>query len=150
LKDSPDHSFATLFDYLKGNGMVFVEGGDAVHKEVEGYSHLIKDRYEKAVAKKRSVPPPEFVYLSYEGFSLSQKGIRKLKLIRGQDLFPEFKVPHFRSVRPDLIFKIGDLSDVGEKGEKTKPDDQRIFPPYRRQARPDGLHQIPQGHMSGG
>ncbi len=64
-EDSHPHS-STLFDYLKGKGVIFVSEGEEVEREMKAFSHLIQEHYEKALSKGESVPPPESSYLGYE------------------------------------------------------------------------------------
>jgi transcription-repair coupling factor (superfamily II helicase) len=64
-EDSHPHS-STLFDYLKGKGMIFVAEGEEVEREMKAFSHLIQEHYEKALSKGVSIPPPESSYLRYE------------------------------------------------------------------------------------
>ena len=70
-KDSSRQSLTTLFDYLKENGVVFVEEGDAVEREARAFSSLISEHYEKAFLEKGSVPPKDSIYLSFEDVSYS-------------------------------------------------------------------------------
>ena len=69
-KDSSSQPLKTLLDYLKGNEIIFIEEGDELEKEAEAFSHLIKEHYEKALLKKRSVSPPEIAYLNNKEVSL--------------------------------------------------------------------------------
>ena len=55
-KDLSDQPLATLFDYLNGNGTVIIDEADAVQREAEAFTHLIKGHYEKALAKKGYCP----------------------------------------------------------------------------------------------
>jgi transcription-repair coupling factor (superfamily II helicase) len=64
-EDSHPHS-STLFDYLKGKGVIFVAEGEEVEREMKAFSHLVQEHYEKALSKGESVPPPESSYLGYE------------------------------------------------------------------------------------
>ena len=64
-EDSHPHS-STLFDYFKGKGVIFVEEGEEVEREMKAFSQLIQEHYEKALSKGESVPPPESSYLRYE------------------------------------------------------------------------------------
>jgi transcription-repair coupling factor (superfamily II helicase) len=68
-KDASVRPLKTLLDYLKGNEILFIEEGDEVEKETEAFSRLIEEHYEKALLKKRSVAPPETIYLSDEEIS---------------------------------------------------------------------------------
>jgi transcription-repair coupling factor (superfamily II helicase) len=63
-KDFSDQPLSTVFDYLKGNEVIFIEEGEEVEREARAYSQLIEDHYEKALTKRGSVPPPEMTYLS--------------------------------------------------------------------------------------
>jgi len=69
-KNSSHQPLTTLFDYLKKNGVVFVEEGEEVEREAKAFFRLIKEHYEKALLKKNSVPPPDSTYLSFEDVSL--------------------------------------------------------------------------------
>jgi transcription-repair coupling factor (superfamily II helicase) len=68
--DSSAQPLKTLLDYLKGNEIIFIEEGDEVEKEGEIFSHLIQEHHEKALLRKRSVPPSEATYLNDEDVSL--------------------------------------------------------------------------------
>jgi len=46
----------TLFDYLKRNEILFINEGDEVEKEVQAFSHLIEEHYEKARQKRVRAP----------------------------------------------------------------------------------------------
>jgi len=65
-KDSLNRPMATVFDYLKESGLVFVEEGDDVEREEKAFSILVKEHYERALAEKDSLPPPESTYLNHE------------------------------------------------------------------------------------
>jgi transcription-repair coupling factor (superfamily II helicase) len=82
-KDSSSPSLSSLFGYLKKNGTIFVEGGDEVEKEAKAFSRLIRDHYEKALMKKSSLPPPEAIYLNFEGFSRCLKKFQTVFLEGG-------------------------------------------------------------------
>jgi transcription-repair coupling factor (superfamily II helicase) len=73
----------TLLDYLKGDEIIFIEEGDEVEKEAEAFSRLIEEHYEKALMKKRSVPPPEATYLSDKNASLCLERFQKVYLQGG-------------------------------------------------------------------
>jgi len=73
----------TLLDYLNGNETVMVEEGDEVEKEVEAFSLLIEERYQKALLKMGSVPPPETTYLRDEEVSLRLERFRTFSLQGG-------------------------------------------------------------------
>jgi transcription-repair coupling factor (superfamily II helicase) len=82
-RDSSAQPLKTLFEYLRGNEVIFVEEGDEVEKEAEAFSHLIKEHYEKALSKKRSVPPPEAAYLNNEEVSFCLKKFQTIFLQGG-------------------------------------------------------------------
>jgi len=69
-RDSSVQPLKTLLDYLKGNEIIFIEEGEEAEKEARAFSRLVEEHYEKALLKKRSVPPPETTYLSDEEASL--------------------------------------------------------------------------------
>lgn len=68
-RNSSSMFLVSLFDYLRDNGMVFVEEGDEVEREGKAFSLLIKDHYEKALMKKSPVSPPEAIYLNFDEVS---------------------------------------------------------------------------------
>ena len=82
-KDFSDQPLATLFDYINKNGMVFIDEPDAVEREAEAFSRLIRGHYEKALAKKDSVAPPESIYLSFDDFFLSLEPFQMVFLQEG-------------------------------------------------------------------
>ena len=81
-RDSSAH-LKTLLDYLNGNETVIVEEGDEVEKGVEAFSRLIEERYQKALLKMGSVPPPETTYLHDEEVSLRLERFRTFSLQGG-------------------------------------------------------------------
>ena len=82
-KDFSDQPLATLFDYLHENGTVFVDEADAVQKEAETFTHLIKGHYEKALAKKGSAPPPDSTFLGFDDLFLSLEQFQMVSLQEG-------------------------------------------------------------------
>jgi transcription-repair coupling factor (superfamily II helicase) len=82
-RDSSIQPLKTLLDYLKGNEIIFIEEGDEVEKEAKAFSHLIEEHYEKALMKKRSVPPPEATYLSDKNASLCLERFQTIYLQEG-------------------------------------------------------------------
>lgn len=86
-KDFSDHPMVTPLDYLKENGVVFVEEGEEVEREAEAFSCLIEGHYEKALGRKDSVPPPDSIYLSFEDVSLSLKKFQTV-FLQGGPLAP--------------------------------------------------------------
>lgn len=54
---------SNIFDFLGAGGVIFIEEGEEVKKEINAYTNMIGDRYEKASLKKGQVIPPETLYL---------------------------------------------------------------------------------------
>ncbi len=82
-RDASTRPLKTLLDYLKGNETVIVEEGDEVEKEIETFSRLIEERYEKALHKMGSVLPPEMTYLRDEEVSLCLERFQTISLQGG-------------------------------------------------------------------
>ena len=88
-KEFSDQPLATLLDYLNKNGTVFVDEADAVQKEAETFTHLIKGHYEKALAKKGAVPPPDSTFLSFDDLFLSLEQFQLVSLQEGPLASPQ-------------------------------------------------------------
>jgi transcription-repair coupling factor (superfamily II helicase) len=86
-KDSFRPSLSSLLDYLKENGMIFIEEGDEVEREAKAFSRLTRDHYEKALLKKSSVSPPEAIYLDFEEVSRCLEKFRTV-FLQGGPLAP--------------------------------------------------------------
>jgi transcription-repair coupling factor (superfamily II helicase) len=82
-KDSSHPPLTTLFDYLKENGVVFVEEGDEVEKEGKAFSSLVNEHYERALLKKGAVPPPDSTFLSFEEVSIPLERFQTVFLQEG-------------------------------------------------------------------
>jgi transcription-repair coupling factor (superfamily II helicase) len=82
-KDFSDRPLATLFDYLNGNGMVFIDEPDAVETEAETFSRLVIGHYEKALVKESSVSPPDSIYLGFDDFIASLEPFQRVFLQEG-------------------------------------------------------------------
>ncbi len=82
-KDFSEMSSASLFDYLKEGGVIFIDQGEEVQREAEAFDRLIHERYEKTVVKKRAIPPPESIYLSFEEVSQWLRQFRTVLLEEG-------------------------------------------------------------------
>jgi len=65
-RDPSAQTMATLFDYLKKGGWVFIVEGEEVEREAEAFSHMAEAHYEKVRVKKGSVPLPDSLYLHSE------------------------------------------------------------------------------------
>jgi transcription-repair coupling factor (superfamily II helicase) len=81
-KDS-DQPPATLFNYLDENSIVFVDEPDAVEKEAEAFSHLIRGHYEKARVKEGTISPPESIYLNSDDLFHSLEPFQRIFLLEG-------------------------------------------------------------------
>lgn len=73
----------TLLDYLKGNETIFFEEGVEVEKEAGAFFHLIEEHYQKALIKKRSVFPPDAIYLSDQDVMFDLERFRTIYLQGG-------------------------------------------------------------------
>jgi len=82
-RDASAHSLKTLLDYLKGHETIVIEEGDEVEKEIEAFSRLIEERYEKALHKMESILPPEMIYLRYEEVSRCLERFQTISLQGG-------------------------------------------------------------------
>jgi transcription-repair coupling factor (superfamily II helicase) len=74
---------ATLFDYLKRGGWVFVVDGEEVEREAETFSHMAEAHYEKARVKKPSIPLLDTLYLRSEDLLNSLEKFRTVFLQEG-------------------------------------------------------------------
>ena len=73
-KDLFEQPLGSFFDYLKGDGVVFIEEMEEVGKEAESFSRSIDEHYEKALTKRRPVLPPGLLYFKDEElFSSSEE-----------------------------------------------------------------------------
>src|SRR4030042_3246824 len=93
-RDAAIQPLKTLFDYLEGNEIVFIEEGDEVEKEAETFSRLIEEHYKKALFKKKAVSPPETTYLRDEEVSLCLEKFRRVYL-QGGPFAPSPRQPVF-------------------------------------------------------
>jgi transcription-repair coupling factor (superfamily II helicase) len=82
-RDSSHRPLATLFDYFRENGLVFIEEGDEVEREMKSFCSLVNEHYEKALSKKGSVPPPDSGYLNDEEVSSALGKFRTVFLQEG-------------------------------------------------------------------
>ncbi|MGZ3523346.1 MAG: transcription-repair coupling factor [Thermodesulfobacteriota bacterium] len=82
-RDASTHPLKTLLDYLKGDETIFIEECEEVEKEIETFSRLIEERYEKALRKMGSVLPPEMTYLCDEEVSLCLGRFQTISLQSG-------------------------------------------------------------------
>lgn len=81
--NDPNRATATLFDYLKQGGAVFIVDGEEVGREAEAFSRMVEAHYEKARIKKPSLPPPGSLYLSAEEFHESLNPFQMILLEEG-------------------------------------------------------------------
>ena len=77
-KDLFEQSSGSLFDYLKGEGVLFIEEMEEIEKEATSFFRLIEEHHKKALTKKRSVLPPDLLYLRDEEVSL---GLKKFRIV---------------------------------------------------------------------
>ena len=119
-KNLSDQPLATLFDYLKEDGVVFVEEGESVEREAKDFSHLINEHYRKARMKRDSVLPPESTFLSFEDISLSLKKFQTVFLQEGpisppscQQVFP-FKMESNEDLRREIKTTLTAKTDLTE------------------------------------
>ena len=82
-RDFSAQPLQTLFDYLKGSEVLFIEEGDEVEKEAAAFSRLIEEHYEKALLRREAPPRPESVYLDDEEVSLRLGRFRRVYLQGG-------------------------------------------------------------------
>jgi transcription-repair coupling factor (superfamily II helicase) len=137
-RNSSVQPLKTLLDYLNGNEIILIEEGEEVEKEAEAFSRLIDEHYEKALSKKRFVPPPKTGYLGSEELLLHLGRVQTIYLQGGplapspcQQVFPfemetnenlqrEMKAvlsakPDFRETSPFSIL-LKNLHDWQDKG----------------------------------
>jgi len=81
--NDPNRATATLFDYLKQGGAVFIVDGEEVGREAEAFSRMVEAHYEKARIKRPSLPPPGSLYLSAEEFHESLNPFQMILLEEG-------------------------------------------------------------------
>ncbi|MCX8118899.1 MAG: transcription-repair coupling factor [Desulfobacterota bacterium] len=74
---------ASLFDYLRRGGWVFIVEGDEVMSEAESYTRMVEAHYEKARLKKATVPFPEDLYLPSEEFRQRLEAFKVISLQEG-------------------------------------------------------------------
>ena len=120
-KDS-DRPLVTLFEYLRDKGKVFIAEGEAVEKEANSFTQFIEEHHQKALMKKRSVPPPESAYLRMDHLTSSLNRFQTVFLQDGpvappqcQHLFP-FEMETNEALQMEM--KAG-LSGGAEHHERT-------------------------------
>jgi transcription-repair coupling factor (superfamily II helicase) len=82
-RDPFNQPLVPLFNYFKGNEVVFIVEGDEVEREAKAFSYLTKEHYERALSKKDSAPSAKFTYLSEEGFSSALERFQTVFLQEG-------------------------------------------------------------------
>ena len=82
-KNLYEQPLGSFFDYLKGEGVLFIEEMEEVEKEAKSFSRSIDEHYEKALTKKRPVLPPGLLYLKDEELSSSLKRFKTVFLQEG-------------------------------------------------------------------
>ncbi len=121
-KDLYEQPLGSFFDYLKGEGVIFIEEMDEVEKEASSFSRSIEEHYEKALAKKRSVLPPGLLYLRDEEFSCSLKRFKTFLLQDGPlaPLACEQTFPFHTETNEDLRREMSTLFAT-QKGTDASP-----------------------------
>ena len=61
-----EQPLCSLFDYLRGEGTLFVDEIEEIEKEARSFSRSVDEHYGRALAKKRPVPHPGHLYLTEE------------------------------------------------------------------------------------
>ncbi|MGQ9647238.1 MAG: transcription-repair coupling factor [Thermodesulfobacteriota bacterium] len=113
---------ATVFDYFKGKGVIFVEEGEEVEREGKAFSHLIQEHYERALSRGEFVPPPETTYLLYEELSPYLNQFQTVFLQAGPVAPPQCQhlFPVDMESNEDLQREIkAHLSTVGSSSERS-------------------------------
>ncbi len=82
-RDLSNQVSASFFDYLKEDTVIFVEEMEEVEREAETFSHSINDHYERALAKRGPLFPPDSTYLRFEDVTLSSKRFETVLLQEG-------------------------------------------------------------------
>ena len=119
-KDSSHQPLATLFDYLRKDGLVFVEEGEEVEREKEAFFDLIGEHYEKALSKKESVPPPESSYLRREDLPLHLDQFQTIFLQEGPIAPPQcqqlssFEMESNENLQREIKTSLSNAADLSE------------------------------------
>lgn len=82
-KNLYEQPLISLLDYLKGEGVVFLEEMEEVEGEAKSFSRSVDEHYRKALAKKRPVLPPDLLYLPEEEIVPALKRFRVIFLQEG-------------------------------------------------------------------
>jgi transcription-repair coupling factor (superfamily II helicase) len=119
-KDLSSQPLSILFDYLKGNGMVFVEEGDEVEKEAKAFFNLVEGHYEKALSRRAPVAPPDSLYLSFKDLFHSLERFQTVFLQEGpvapsqcQHVFP-FEMETNEDLRKEMMPALSVKESFGE------------------------------------
>jgi transcription-repair coupling factor (superfamily II helicase) len=118
-----DQPLGSLFDYLKGEGILFVDEIEDIEKEVGSFSRSMDEHYEKALAKKRPVLPPRHLYLKGEELSSSLQRFKTAFLHEGPLAPPscEQVFPFETETNEDLRREMGALFATEKGGAETSP-----------------------------
>jgi transcription-repair coupling factor (superfamily II helicase) len=82
-KNLYEQPLGPLLDYLRGDGVVFMEELEEVEREASAFSQSVHDHYRKALTKKRPVLPPGLLYLSPEEMAPVLKRFKMIFLQEG-------------------------------------------------------------------
>lgn len=114
-------SLSNIFNFLGPNDLIFIEEGEEVKKEINDYSQMVKERYEKAYLKRSLNKAPELLYLQDEEVFNSLKRFHILYLEAGP-ILPEdckstfsFSFEHNEDIRSEL--KALFINKEGDKGD---------------------------------
>ena len=78
-----EQPLGSLLEYVRGEGVVFMEEMEEVEREASAFSQSVHDHYRKALTKKRPVLPPGLLYLSPEEMAPVLKRFKMIVLQEG-------------------------------------------------------------------
>ncbi len=122
-KDVSTRTMATLFDYFKAGGWVFLVDAEEVEREAESFSRMVEAHYEKARLKIPSVAPPDSLYLPLIDLEKGFEKFRKVFLEAGPlappgcDWIESFQIES----NEDLQREINAMIETGEARAKDSP-----------------------------
>lgn len=122
-KDLFEQPLSPFFDYLRGEGILFIEEMEEVEKEADSFSRSIDEHYEKALRKKRPVLPPGLLYLKDEEFSSALKRFKTVFLQEGSLAPPscEHLFPFKTETNEDLRREMSTLFTIQKEGTEASP-----------------------------
>jgi transcription-repair coupling factor (superfamily II helicase) len=124
LERAEESSLVTLFDYLAEETFVCVDAWDEVLKESEHYCRLIREHYNRALARKGDLPPPSSSFLEKEDLEERLASFQIVFLTEGplaptpsQKVF-SFEMEGHEALRKDMKAA---LSPVTSPGDEASP-----------------------------